>query len=599
MSDLGGKTILLVEDEAILAMEQASVLEAYDLVVETAHSADQAFRTIAERHIDLVLMDIDLGAGRMDGIEAARRILTGRDVPVVFLSGHTEPEVISRAEDVTSYGYVVKNCSETVLIAALRMAFRLHRAHARLRASEETFRRLFESMVQGVAYHDRSGKVVGANAAAARILGLTHEQLMGKDSYDPRWKAMDENGDPFPGEYHPAMVALRTGMAVERRLMGVFRPEADDYLWISVSAVPEFRPGESDPYRAFATFEDVTAQHQMAELQESNRRFLETVIDSIQDFISIQDPNLRIQGVNHHVREMYRHHEPLIGKLCYEVYHGRTEPCTNCPTHRAIEHKTVQREVLSLYAEAGGTHWFELSAHPVVAPDGSVRAVVEHGRDVTEMVQEKQATQRALASKSTLLREVHHRMKNNMSIVAGLLALKSHHVDDPDCRAILQDAQNRLGSVQALYERLQSSDEYTVVEMRGYLGDVVRELSEAYRDRGVVLRPSIEHIELPVETAVCVGIVVNELVTNAAKYAYPERSDGTVYIQVRAADADQVELLVSDDGVGMPHDAVEGQSSGFGLAMARGLIGQLSGTFVVETAPGAGSRFLMRFPRGS
>jgi two-component sensor histidine kinase len=253
--------------------------------------------------------------------------------------------------------------------------------------------------------------------------------------------------------------------------------------------------------------------------------------------------------------------------------------------------------VISVSTEERGDRWFELSSHPAIGPDGDVRTVVEHARDVTEMVREKQATQRVLANKATLLREVHHRMKNNMSIVVSLLALKSHQVDDPDCRAALQDARNRLGSVQALYDRLQSSEEYTVVEMKGYLGDVIRELSEMYRDLGVTLHPAIGQVELPAESAVCVGIVVNELVTNAAKYAYPDGGGGDVHIRLRAAEDDQAELVISDDGVGLPQHAAEGRLPGFGLAMARGLVRQLSGTFDVETSPRAGTRFLIRFPR--
>ena len=118
-------TILLVEDQAILALSQKKILErrGYDVIV--AVSGEKAIEAARERQeIDLILMDIDLGSG-IDGTEAAKEILTFRDLPVVFLSSHTDQEIVERTEKITSYGYIVKNSGETVLIASVKMAFRL------------------------------------------------------------------------------------------------------------------------------------------------------------------------------------------------------------------------------------------------------------------------------------------------------------------------------------------------------------------------------------------------------------------------------------------------------------------------------------------
>ncbi len=133
MSDmLNGKTILLVEDEAIIAMDEAALLERRGCAVIVASSGSAAVDAVLRNpHIDLVLMDIDLGAG-VDGTAAAERILAHREVPIVFLSSHTEPEVVERTEGITSYGYVVKDSGETVLLASIKMAFRLFAARTAL-----------------------------------------------------------------------------------------------------------------------------------------------------------------------------------------------------------------------------------------------------------------------------------------------------------------------------------------------------------------------------------------------------------------------------------------------------------------------------------
>ena len=138
------KTILLVEDEAIIALAEARLFAAAGYRVEVAHSGEKAVEVaLADPRIDLVLMDIDLGRG-IDGPEAARRILAARDLPLAFLSAHTEPAVVERTEGITSYGYIVKNSGETVLLASVLMAFRLHEARRSLRDREEHYRSLFQ-----------------------------------------------------------------------------------------------------------------------------------------------------------------------------------------------------------------------------------------------------------------------------------------------------------------------------------------------------------------------------------------------------------------------------------------------------------------------
>ena len=124
--------------------------------------------------------------------------------------------------------------------------------------SEERHRNLFESMVQGVVYQEVSGSIIAANPAAQRILGLTIDQMMGRTSIDPRWKATHEDGSDFPGETHPSMVALRTGKSVKNVIMGVFHPQDEQLHWIKIDAIPRFKKGELTPFQVYTTFTDIT-----------------------------------------------------------------------------------------------------------------------------------------------------------------------------------------------------------------------------------------------------------------------------------------------------------------------------------------------------
>ncbi len=146
-------------------------------------------------------------------------------------------------------------------------------AEEELRKSEEEYRRLFETMSPGVIYQAADGTITSANPASERILGLTRDQLKGKTSMDPRWRMILEDGAPVPGSEHPAMLALRTGDRIGPVTRGIFVPEKEEYTWLSITAIPLFRPGEDKPFQAYATFDDITGRKRMEEaLRESNRQ---------------------------------------------------------------------------------------------------------------------------------------------------------------------------------------------------------------------------------------------------------------------------------------------------------------------------------------
>lgn len=134
--------------------------------------------------------------------------------------------------------------------------------------SEERYRMLFETSRLGVVYQDADGHIVSSNPAAESILGLTHEQITGRTSVNPEWKSIKEDGSEFPGETHPAMLALKYGKIVRDVVMGVFNPLKERYVWINISAVPLFRQGETKPWQVYVIFEDITEKKEKEEVRK-------------------------------------------------------------------------------------------------------------------------------------------------------------------------------------------------------------------------------------------------------------------------------------------------------------------------------------------
>ena len=187
-----------------------------------------------------------------------------------------------------------------------------------------SFQNLFETMTQAVVYQDAAGKIIAANQAAESILGLNRDELTGRTSHDPRWKAIHPNGSEFTGTEHPAMVALKTGKAANNIVMGIFNPTTDAYRWIKVDAIPEFRDGEPQPYQVYSIFEDISDKIKIeAELRESEDRYA-SLFHSSQDAIFIHDLEGRIIDANQKVLSLFGYTLSEIQMLIISELHPAT-----------------------------------------------------------------------------------------------------------------------------------------------------------------------------------------------------------------------------------------------------------------------------------
>lgn len=179
MFDRAERHVLLVEDQAIIALNEKMTLEKNGLKVEVAHCGKAALERIeAIPDIDLVLMDIDLGSG-MDGTEVATRILEDRELPIVFLTSHAEREMVRKVKGITRYGYVLKNAGEFVLIEAIQTAFELFDAHSKLQKSERKYRTMVETAPMPFQSLDAEGRLIDVNQAWLETLGYERDEILG------------------------------------------------------------------------------------------------------------------------------------------------------------------------------------------------------------------------------------------------------------------------------------------------------------------------------------------------------------------------------------------------------------------------------------
>ena len=245
--------------------------------------------------------------------------------------------------------------------------------------------------------------------------------------------------------------------------------------------------------------------------------------------------------------------------------------------------------------KSGEKRWLSVSWQSIYDGDGSFLGIRTSGRDITERKNDREMLARSNEEKEVLLRELKHRVKNSLALVSSLLSLnKSLIVDARDAR-ILNEAIDRIKSISAIYEQLNFSESLDRIEIDAYIRSLVRMLESSYTigtDR-IRFVERIAKISVPMKLAVPVGIIANELITNAIKYAYPRGAEGEVRIELEA-DGNSAVLRVSDDGPGLPADFDIGTTDSLGLRIAGMLARQIGGKLVFGHGPGAAASVAFR-----
>jgi|CXWL01.1.fsa_nt_gi PAS domain S-box-containing protein len=234
-------------------------------------------------------------------------------------------------------------------------------------------------------------------------------------------------------------------------------------------------------------------------------------------------------------------------------------------------------------------------AFAATGTDGHVFRVVGVARDVTERWRAQEALRSSLRDKDALLKEVHHRVKNNLQVITSLLRLEAVRNSDGAAKRVLKDMQGRIQSMALLHETLYRSGSFAAVDLGSYLSGLSQQLVRTLRVQGgaVEFKPNLESVMVGIDQAIPCGLLVHELVSNCMKHAFPNNADGTIGIELRREGSESITLSVWDTGVGLPQDFSTRQSQSLGLQLVSDLARQLSGR--LEVMPGPGATFSVTF----
>jgi two-component sensor histidine kinase len=213
-----------------------------------------------------------------------------------------------------------------------------------------------------------------------------------------------------------------------------------------------------------------------------------------------------------------------------------------------------------------------------------------------ELNQARERLESSLNEKKTLLKEIHHRVKNNLQIVSSLLSLQTASIDDPAQKQVFEESILRIHSMALVHETIYGGSSFREIDMADYLRMVTHSIYQSFGPEGlrIDLRFSLDPASVTIDEAILCGLILTELVTNALKHGFAGRDQGTIEVGYAHAGATAV-LVIADDGCGVPEDIFENADGSLGITLVHSLSSQLGGTVSVEN--GRGSRFTVRFPR--
>ena len=426
--------------------------------------------------------------------------------------------------------------------------------------SKEYVENIFRSMFDMLVVATPDGTIQTVNKAICDLLGYRSEELAGQ-SID---KLIYDESPHSGSSYFNDLVKNGSIINIEKYY------QARDGRKIPVLlSMSNMYDNEGNTLGVICVARDITERKRADEALTSSLSLLNATLESTADGILVVDLNGRITRWNTKFADMWQIPEELLSN-------HNDEQALNYVLKQMVHPEAFLAKVRELYGQpeassvdqldlAGG-RIFERYSQPQRIGDDIVGRVWSF-RDIIERKLAEDKIKASLREKETLLKEIHHRVKNNMQIVCSLLNHQAQYIKDKNVIDIFTESQNRIMSMSLVHEKLYQSKDLAKIDFSDYLNELVANLIQSYVENSgkISLNMNIENIQLDIDLAIPCGLIANELVTNSIKYAFPAGRKGKIKIVFRKTDEDMLELLIGDDGIGFPLDMDFRKTGSLGL----------------------------------
>lgn len=379
-----------------------------------------------------------------------------------------------------------------------------------------------------------------------------------------------------------------TGIPYELELKTIKKDGTNGWMWVRGEAVKD---DHGKIIGLWGAAQDITERKRSEEeLQKSMQLITAVVEQSPVPMVIVTAHDHVVRFFNdacvryHDVKKediLYRRLSDIDWNWVNRTADGHRIPPDETALARALRGETTHAQIVQTTTQYGNVRWCETVGAPVYDTAGNLIAAFIVFPDITDRKAAEQEIQKQLSEKEILLREVHHRIKNNMAQIESLLSLQANSIDTPEAKTALLDSIVRVQSMRIIYDKLLLTKDYHDISFKSYVESLLDSIATVYAlGKNITIEKRIMDFTIVSQKAISVGIIINELLTNVYKYAFPDRDNGWVSITVDKADT-VVTLVVHDNGIGIDERLRPMESPGLGLTIVRMLVEQLKGTYRV------------------
>ncbi|RAW01007.1 PAS domain S-box protein [Pseudochryseolinea flava] len=450
-----------------------------------------------------------------------------------------------------------------------------------LTVSENRYRSIVEDQLDLICRIERGGVLTFVNHAYSKFFGLPEEEMIGRDfSFlvppADRKPLLDLCEGIFAGSVSPD--------PVEHRIM------AGDKTWHWLEwHILILRDDAGKIYELQAIGHDITVRKR---LQSEQARLDLIVRESYNEIYLFDRDTLIFQFVNASALRNLGYSIEELNKMKFtDLFNYPDEMAIRALVAPLIKRETARLQLQIKHHRKNGTAYDVDIVIQYQEKEGSLVAIAS---DITEKLRTEKKLLATIMEKEALIKEIHHRVKNNLQLISSIIYIKMKSLEEPEVRHFLESTRQKIRSIALIHERLLQSETLDKVEISDYLGRLVYDLQVTNSTPDLVLKfkTDIQNNVIDLDSAIYCGLIVNELITNAIKHAFKGKNEGSITVSFRK-DGDKFLLVVADDGVTMPEDVTPGASASFGMHLLQIFVRQLGGT--LEIIREKGTIFQMRF----
>ena len=427
-------------------------------------------------------------------------------------------------------------------------------AEKKLLASEKRYRELFENSRDGLVAVDLKGHIWNANEAYCKMLGYSLEEL----------KNLDNFYEITPSKWHEwEKKEIWDKRLFKKGYTGIYEKEyirKDGSIFpVELQAFTVYDK-DNNPMFFWGIARDITKRkNSEKKLQQSEER-LRTLINATPDIICFKDGKGRwlianeadlelfsLKGVNYRNKT-----DAELAEYTKPIYKEAFLTCEQTD-EKAWQKGSISRseEIIPVNSEKSKT--FDVIKIPLFKNDGSRKGIVVLGRDITKRKVAEEQIKKDLEEKKVLLREIYHRTKNNMQVIASMLKTQSQKSKNLKIQKKFQEINNKIRAMSLVHQKLYQAKDLSQINLKEYIQDLVKSLISSYRisSSTISLNLQLKDAHALIDTAVPLGLVLNELLSNVFEHAFPNNKKGTLTINLEKDKNDIIKIYVADDGIGI------------------------------------------------